>query len=94
MSLLHLVFPLPVLALPTAAEVCSSLVVLGWGCACDFLERFSLCCFPMQHLPGPVGLPKAAAMFVSGLYNGCHDPAVTYAKPSAWRKQEHPAWER
>lgn len=45
-----------------------------WGCVSDFLERFSLCCFPMQHRPGPAGLPKAAAMFVSGLYNGCQRP--------------------
>lgn len=47
MSLLHLVFCLPVLALPTAAEVYSSLVVLG----------------PCQWLSGevfPLLLPNAA----------------------------------
>lgn len=62
-----------------------------WSCmdpshASDFLERFSLGCFPMQHPPGPVGLPKAATVFMSGLCNGCHDPTVIYAKP-AWEKR-------
>lgn len=65
-----------------------------WGRASGFLERFSLCCFPIQHLSRPGGLPKAAAMFMSGFYDGCHDPTVTYAKLRAWRKQEHPAWEK